>query len=583
MAIKASGHITLANVTDVASMVPYYKTQASTILTPPVFSGSTISTWSTTQPSLNTSNTCYIAFLTEFSDGTYDYSSVSTMSEYEAAKAAYNKAVSAETVANNTSSYFWYNTTDSGAGEGVGAHVTRIRQPDFVADPANGGGNVLVTASEMQIRDGVTPLASFGETVTIGKIDNAHMVMTPSSLSSKKDNSTYFDVNINGPYMISERFHKEVVWVSASTAIEPQTQTGTLDISEPTYQNKVTLKFYGRTRRTGNHPKILLYTNEITLGTAEEIIVYEEDPSEEDPAFIHYNYDGNNTLTVTYHNLSTLYNYWVEAYIRERTMAPIYSFGLNSSGEGANSFGIGENTIHNGANSFVLGKHNIPDSEKYVVIIGNGATDSQSNALTIDWNGNVIGQAMAGVIQMYAGSVEQSVDSIGIVTITGAPDGWLLCDGSEVLAARYPELAAVLGDTWGTPSSSIYVKLPDLRGRAPIGVNPQAITGISARTLGGKVGAETVKLTAAQSGVPAHSHKASATANRYFLVSPDTESADSAAALTGSGYYFPRSKATGWQHNASTQNNTAADASTAHPNMQPSAVVNFIICTGKTR
>lgn len=576
MAIKASGHITLANVTDVASMVPYYKTQASTILTPPVFSGNTISTWSTTQPSLNTSNTCYIAFLTEFSDGTYDYSNVSTMSEYEAAKAAYNKAVSAETVANNTSSYFWYNTTDSGAGEGVGAHVTRIRQPDFVADPANGGGNVLITADDMQIRDGVTPLASFGETVTIGKTDNTHMVIAPSSLSSKKDHSTYFDVSVDGPYMVSERFHKEVVWIY--DMFHTGTKTGTLDISEPTYENKVLLRFYKQVAKTGNHPSVLLSTNVITLGTAEEIIVYEDQTSS---ASVHYNYDGNNTLTVTYENLSSNEYYWVHAYLRESTRAPIYSFGLNSSGGGANSFGIGENTIHNGVNSFVLGKYNIPDDEKYAVIVGNGSTDAQSNALTIDWNGNVIGQAMAGVIQMYAGSVQQSVDSYGIITTTGAPDGWLLCDGSEVFVSVYPELAAVLGNTWGTPSSSNRVKLPDLRGRAPIGAGTGS--GLTARTLGTKnIGAETVKLTAAQSGVPAHNHAASATASRYFLVSPDTESADSAAALSGSGYYFPRSKVTGWQHNANTQNNTAAGASSAHPNMQPSAVVNFIICTGRT-
>lgn len=424
-----------------------------------------------------------------------------------------------------------------------------------------------------------TDVANFGETVTIGKKDNAHMVMAPSSLSSKKGNSTYFDVNIDGPYMASELFYKEIVWIGKGPS---GTKTGTFDITGATYENKVLLRFYQQSAKTGNHPAILMYRNEITLGTAVEITVYEEEDGLSEK-YIRYNYDGDNTLTVTYQGLSLNYYHWVEAYIRERTMAPIYSFGLNSSGDGGNSFGIGENTIHNGANSFVLGKYNIPDDEKYVVIVGNGATNAQSNALTIDWNGNVIGQAMAGIIQMYAGSVEQSVDSFGIVTTTGAPDGWLLCDGSEVLVSLYPELAEVLGNTWGTPSSSARVKLPDLRGRAPIGVNPQAITGISARALGGKVGAEAVTLTAAQSGVPAHSHKASATANRYFLISPDTESADSASALSGSGYYFPRSSVTGWQHNANTQNNTAANASSAHTNMQPSAVVNFIICTGKTR
>lgn len=190
---------------------------------------------------------------------------------------------------------------------------------------------------------------------------------------------------------------------------------------------------------------------------------------------------------------------------------------------------------------------------------------------------------MAGMIQMYGGTFTQVV-SDGIITQVGGdaipPNGWALCDGSAISRTEYAELFNRIGTRWGTGDGSSTFNLPDLRGRAPIGAGTGS--GLTARTLGTKnIGAETVTLTAAQSGVPAHSHKASATANRYFLVSPDTESADQAAALSGSGYYVPHSKVTGWQHNASTQNNTAANASSAHTNMQPSAVVNFIICLGR--
>ena len=102
MAIKASDTITLASVTDVSSVTPYYLAQTST-LSPPTFSASTISNWGTTQPNLDTSKTCYIAFLTTFSDNTKDYSSVSTMSEYEASKSAYNLADSAATAVDEVS------------------------------------------------------------------------------------------------------------------------------------------------------------------------------------------------------------------------------------------------------------------------------------------------------------------------------------------------------------------------------------------------------------------------------------------------------------------------------------------------
>ena len=98
----------------------------------------------------------------------------------------------------------------------------------------------------------------------------------------------------------------------------------------------------------------------------------------------------------------------------------------------------------------------------YAFIIGNGTDDTtadRSNALTVDWNGNVIGQAMAGIIQMFAGSTP--------------PTGWLVCDGTSYLRSNYPTLFEALGGTsspWGLPDST-HFNVPDLRGRAPIGTN----------------------------------------------------------------------------------------------------------------
>ncbi|MGN1217373.1 MAG: phage tail protein, partial [Phocaeicola sp.] len=64
---------------------------------------------------------------------------------------------------------------------------------------------------------------------------------------------------------------------------------------------------------------------------------------------------------------------------------------------------------------------------------------------------------MAGEIKMWAG------DTI--------PDGWLLCDGSEVSKTTYPNLYAAIGDLWGTPASSSNFVLPNLTGRVPVGYN----------------------------------------------------------------------------------------------------------------
>jgi microcystin-dependent protein len=57
----------------------------------------------------------------------------------------------------------------------------------------------------------------------------------------------------------------------------------------------------------------------------------------------------------------------------------------------------------------------------------------------------------------------------GIIPFAGstAPNGWLICDGSSILKADYPELYSTLGNSYG--SSSLNFNIPDLRQRIPLG------------------------------------------------------------------------------------------------------------------
>jgi microcystin-dependent protein len=88
-----------------------------------------------------------------------------------------------------------------------------------------------------------------------------------------------------------------------------------------------------------------------------------------------------------------------------------------------------------------------------------------------------------------------------------APAGWLLCDGSLISDDVYPELCTLLGTTYGAQVGSSY-RLPDLRGRIPVGLDNMGGTDAGrlsvANTLGGTGGTETHTLTSAQ--IPAHSH-----------------------------------------------------------------------------
>lgn len=109
-----------------------------------------------------------------------------------------------------------------------------------------------------------------------------------------------------------------------------------------------------------------------------------------------------------------------------------------------------------------LGKYNVEDNaDTYAVIIGNGTADNaRSNALTVDWAGNVecndvIAHNLIGEIKMYAGAT--------------VPTGWLECDGSEVAISDYPLLYSAIGDLWGTASDNDHFVLPNFSGRTPIG------------------------------------------------------------------------------------------------------------------
>src|SRR5690606_36416662 len=82
-----------------------------------------------------------------------------------------------------------------------------------------------------------------------------------------------------------------------------------------------------------------------------------------------------------------------------------------------------------------------------------------------------------------------------------APQGHLLCDGSEVLREDYPVLFSVIGTTYGAGDGSTTFNLPNLKGRVVVGVD-ESQTEFS--ELGLKGGAKTHKLTVAE--MPKHTH-----------------------------------------------------------------------------
>lgn len=156
----------------------------------------------------------------------------------------------------------------------------------------------------------------------------------------------------------------------------------------------------------------------------------------------------------------------------------------------------------------------------------------------------------SGAIMPYAGST--------------APSGWLLAFGQAVSRTTYADLFTAIGTTYGTGDGSTTFNLPDLRGRAPRGVDNMGGTaanritsggsGITGTTLGAAGGVESVTLTTAQ--LASHTHTSGANASGGLNTANYNTNGGNSPLNTGS-----------------------AGSGNAHNNTGPTIMLNYIIKT----
>lgn len=151
-------------------------------------------------------------------------------------------------IAGNTDQYFWVTET----GTDTGAHITEIPREDFLADPDNGGGNLLARSNGMAVRDGMAELATFsaeGLNVTTyddqgNGVDIAHLGYALGSTGSgtakkpyftfgeRKANSTIGNYSIAGGYqVISSGYASSAFGNNVSATVEGQMVIGRYNAS----------------------------------------------------------------------------------------------------------------------------------------------------------------------------------------------------------------------------------------------------------------------------------------------------------------------------------------------------------------
>jgi microcystin-dependent protein len=184
---------------------------------------------------------------------------------------------------------------------------------------------------------------------------------------------------------------------------------------------------------------------------------------------------------------------------------------------------------------------------------------------------------MPGELKAFAGS---SVPS-------WAEGQWLLCDGSAVSRTAYASLFEAIGETWGVGDGATTFNLPDLRGRALVGLDNMggvaanrvtaSGSGIDGTALGAAGGAETHVLTSNE--MPAHRHHAFANVDGTGSLNNLSSTNQACKQATVNGVPDFEYVVQGTDADATLGRTSSAGGSGGHNNMQPSAMVNYLIKT----
>ena len=184
-------------------------------------------------------------------DATNVENSIGTMTPMQRELASIRSSVvKAETIAQqgkgiaeDTNQYFWF-AEEGGTvpqGVGTGAHITEIPQEDFLADPTNGGGNLLARSNGVALRVGLIEL----------------LTLARDGISF--DSSTPFTIGTNEAYITFSPTQNKIYIGGTNVEIGGQPLTQVLSDIETLKQQVATV-----TDELGNIFELSIYT---TFGT----------------------------------------------------------------------------------------------------------------------------------------------------------------------------------------------------------------------------------------------------------------------------------------------------------------------------
>ena len=277
----------------------------------------------------------------------------------EALTTACSTSEAALNIAEGVDEHFWYDNT--------GAHVTEDTQEDYQQDPANAGGNTLITSQGMAVRKGTKELAT----------------MSQAGFDAKTYDSSDHEV------VIAHLGYGLGAGSGGGTSYAPYYDLGVRK-SGTTKGNYSTAEGYNNTASGYASHAEGSDTYASYVSHAEGDITRAEGPSS--------HAEGEGTVAGGSESHAEGLN--THAY----GMAS-HAGGCSTEASGDYSFTNGYHTIAAQDYQTVIGEYNIEDTatsdnSKMLFIIGNGTIGNPSNALTVDRKGNVTitGKATLGAI-----------------------------------------------------------------------------------------------------------------------------------------------------------------------------------------
>ena len=197
-----------------------------------------------------------------------------------------------------------------------------------------------------------------------------------------------------------------------------------------------------------------------------------------------------------------------------------------------------------------------------------------------------------GIYKTTVGAITNAIPTPPVASMmpyagVTAPTDWLFCDGAELQRSVYNQLFQTIGTQYGTPSSSATFKLPDMRGRFPLGKDNMSNPGLGqgsadrvtspvADGLGLGAGNETK--TIAKENLPNHEHDLKADNGDQFFAGRNIAGASTdPEVITTSGPDLSNANGAQQLPNSGGIDGTIGQAMDV---MNPYLTLNYIIYTG---